>query len=116
MPAASYVKDGIWVVISQKSIRLALTCNNMDGVTTTALVSRPPLDIIRLPLTCSANGDYITLNAYYAYDSELNIEDNMVNNLRQDMNASSITLWKDFSDQIPQFNHTEIPKQIKALR
>lgn len=115
LPMAQYISHGAWVLINTKSLRLALTCPE-STVSVEAIKTSPPLDVIRLPQSCSATGDFVNLNAYYQDESSLTIKDEMLSILKDTLNTSSIRMWKEFSERIPHLNKTELPRDLTSIR
>lgn len=115
LPTAQYVSHGTWVLIHTKPLRFALTCaeNSMSGE---AIKTTPPYEVIRLPQSCRATGDFINLNAYYQDESCLTIKDEKLRILKNNMNTSSIHMWKEFSECLPRLNKTELPKDLTSIR
>lgn len=115
LPKAMYINHGMWVLINTRSLRFALTCpeSSFEGQ---AIKTSPPFDVVKLPQSCSASGDFVNLNAYYQDESNLIIQDDMLSILRNTMNTSSINMWKEFSERLPLLNKTELPKDLTSLR
>ena len=109
LPKATYINHGMWVVIHTRSLCFTLTCpeSSYEGE---AIKKAPPFDVVKLPQSCSATGDFINLNAYYQDESNLIIQDDLLSISRNTMNTSSINMWKEFSERLPQLNKTELPK------
>ena len=115
LPKATYINHGMWVVIHTRSLRFALTCpeSSYEGE---AIKTAPPFDVVKLPQSCSATGDFINLNAYYQDESNLIIQDDLLSILRNTMNTSSLNMWKEFSERLPQTNKSELPKDLTSIR
>ena len=115
LPKAQYIGQGAWIIVNTRSLRFALTCTNNTLVREPIKVN-PPIDVIKLPPTCSASGDFMNLNAYYNAESKILIKDDMLNTLKNTLNISGYNMWKEFSERIPHFNKTELPKDLHSVR
>ncbi|XP_045161463.2 uncharacterized protein LOC123526385 [Mercenaria mercenaria] len=115
LPSAMYISDGLWLITSQKSLRLALTCFENKSITTKSMVAHAPLDALKLPMGCVANGDYLSLTAYYFKESNYQITDNFVDILRSNINISSSKLWSDFYAATSKLHQLRNPPQVKII-
>ena len=52
---------------------------------------------------------------YYQDESNLIIQDDLLSILRNTTNTSSINMWKEFSERLPQLNKTELPKDLTSI-
>ena len=59
---ALHIIQGLWVIASQKETTFSVTCPEDKG---SNFISRPPLDTIKLGMSCSATSDDLTLLPYY---------------------------------------------------
>ena len=69
-PMAEYLTDGKWIITTQRKLVFSLVCQENEGGTREIGV-QPPLDIIRLPMSCSASNEYMSLMPYYQKVPEL---------------------------------------------
>ena len=71
---AEYLTDGNWIITTQQKLTFSLVSQgNGEGVR--QMEVPPPLDIIRLPRSCSALNEYMPLMPYYQRESNFLVED-----------------------------------------
>jgi hypothetical protein len=71
LPLANYISSGKWIISTRSRINLAVYCEN-GSRETQSLTIVPPVHVIQLQMSCSANSDYLTLPSYF--QSENNYE------------------------------------------
>ena len=76
LPMAEYLTDGNWIITTQRKLVFSLVCQENEGGTREIEV-QPPLDIIRLPMSCSASNEYMSLMPYYQKESKFEVEDSI---------------------------------------
>ncbi|MCG8034449.1 MAG: envelope fusion protein [Candidatus Thiodiazotropha taylori] len=114
VPMAVYLTDGLWVIVSQKTLRFAVTCEESTPVLDT-IITKPPLDVISLKKMCRAENDYLSLMPFYTSETTEEITDGLVTMIKSNLNLTSMEIWKPFLQNITHFKHTQIPNKLKAL-
>ena len=71
---AEYFTDGNWIITTQQKLTFSLLCQENGGGVREMEV-QPPLDIIRLPVSCSTSNEYMSLMPYYQRESKFFVED-----------------------------------------
>ena len=71
---AEYFTDGNWIITTQQKLTFSLLCQENGGGVREMEV-QPPLDIIRLPVSCSTSNEYMSLMPYYQRESKFLVED-----------------------------------------
>ena len=113
LPVAKYLSNGVWMITTQKELRLSVVCHNGREVTETNV--KPPMGVVNLPMTCVASNDFITLPAFYHFDSVIRISAPWLEELKS-YNFSNIDIWKPLYTSMPAFNSTKIPPRLKAMK
>ena len=94
-----YLADGLWAVLSSKTLRFSVTCEQSTPLLKT-LVTKSPLDMILLEKMCRAENDFLSLMPYYKAESTDEITDGLVTMLNANLNSTSIEIWKPFFKNI----------------
>ena len=115
LPAAIYLTDGMWLVITRKVLRFSVTCEANTPVLKT-LVARPPLDTIALGKMCRAENDFLSLMPYYTSESTEIITDDLVSMIKENLNRTSLVIWDPFVKNITHFKHSHLPDKPKAMK
>jgi hypothetical protein len=109
-PQAEYLRDGHWLITSEKPLTLNLLCNT----TQSTIVTKPPLDIITLNATCAAHDAHFSLLPYYHKESKYNMTDAFTV-LLQKYSTEVVHVWEPFDRHIPSGNLT-IPPKLKDMK
>ena len=110
---AQYLTDGNWIITTQHKLVFSLVCQeNQGGVR--EIEVQPPLDIIQLPMSCSASNEYMSLMPYYQKESKFQVEDS-VSELLLNARVTNATIWKPFHEKLPDFSAIQLPGQLQAV-
>ena len=113
LPMAEYLTDGNWIITTQRKLVFSLVCQeNQGGVREIEL--QPPLDIIQLPMSCSASNEYMSLMPYYQKESKFQVEDS-VSELLLNARVANATIWKPFHEKLPNFSAIQLPGRLQAV-
>ena len=110
---AEYLTDGNWIITTQRKLVFSLVCQEKEGETREIEV-QPPLDVIMLPMTCSASNEYVTLMPYYEKESKFQVEDS-ISELLLNARVANTTIWKPFHEKLPDFSAIELPDRLQAV-
>ena len=113
IPMAEYLTDGNWIITTQRKLVFSLVCQENEGETR-ELEVQPPLDVIMLPMTCSASNEYVTLMPYYEKESKFQVEDS-ISELLLNARVANTTIWKPFHEKLPDFSAIELPDRLQAV-
>ena len=75
---------------------------------------QPTLDIIRLPMLCSASNEYLSLMTYYQRESKFLVEDS-IQELLLNARLAKTTIWKPVREKLPDFSSIQHPDQLQAV-
>ena len=110
---AEYLTDGNWIITTQRKLVFSLVCQeNQGGVR--EIEVQPPLDIIRLPMSCSASNEYMSLMPYYQKESKFQVEDS-ISELLLNARVANATIWKPFHEKLPNFSAIQLPGRLQAV-
>lgn len=112
LPSSLYFSEGEWVVASRHPIRFAIVCDDGKRYTTKTLA---PLDVLPLPMSCSASSDHMTLSPFYHKESQYHVNDPL-KPLLSLHNQTDLSLWEPFRLSIPNLTKTEMPKKLKSIQ
>ena len=90
LPMAEYMSSGVWIITTQNQLQFSVICH--DGRAVMEMTADPPIGVLKLPMTCVASNDHLTLPAFYQFDSVVPISDPLLN-LLHSHNISSIDIW-----------------------
>ena len=113
-PQARYLSDGHWVITSAAPLTFSVGCNASSSTNQVIKVS-PPLDIIRLPLACSAFNGRMTLPPFFHKESKYNLS-SLFRQFLQNYKFGLINVWKSFDISLPSFGNIGIPKKLKTVK
>ncbi len=115
LPYAEYITNGVWVVVTSKSLRLSIICKRENNLDSSWSTINPPFDIITIPQGCTAINDLITLSATFDYRSTATITDDFVQIMKKTLNISSLSIWKEFNKKVIDYGTIEIPKTLPSV-
>ena len=113
LPMAEYLSSGVWIITTQKQLQFTVLCHG--DATPQEKVIEPPIDILRLPISCTANNDHISLPAYYQFDSVHHIHDEFLERLMT-KNFTAVDIWGPVHTVLPKFNFSKIPPKLQAVK
>ena len=76
LPQAVYLDDGNYAVATDRETELRVTCNR-NNLAASSLIVKPPFQVVRLELTCTAYNEKITLLPGAYFHSQTNYRPNM---------------------------------------
>ena len=112
LPMAEYLTTGVWMITTDKRLRFSITCH--DGQEPTERVIDSPMGVLNLSMTCTATNDFLSLPAYYQFDSMTRIDDKFLMEL-QTHNITSLDIWGPVHTSLPHYNFLEIPSKLKDI-
>ena len=112
LPMALHIIQGLWIIASHKELRLSVSCPEDKR---SIFISRPPLDTIKLGMSCSATSDYQTLLPYYHNESRFAVSNPLGNHLTSS-NSTRIQLWEPFLSKLTNFTKIELPPKLKDIK
>ena len=112
IPFALPLRDGLYVIVSNRPLRFAISCQGGDTDTKTVITSTP-IDTIKLDLTCFASNEYLTLPGYYVRSTRQEITDSVIDELKNSLNMSSLLIWESFDQNITKFEFSKLPEKLK---
>ena len=110
---AEYFTDGNWIITTQQKLTFSLLCQENGGGVREMEV-QPPLDIIRLPVSCSTSNEYMSLMPYYQRESKFLVEDS-IQELLLNARLANTTIWKPVHEKLPDFSSIQHPDQLQAV-
>ena len=113
LPMAEYLTDGNWIITTQRKLVFSLVCQENERGTRETEV-QPPLDIIRLPMSCSASNEYMSLMPYYQNESKFEVEDS-ISELLLNARVANTTIWKPFHEKLPSFSSIQLPDRLQTV-
>ena len=113
LPMAEYLTDGNWIITTQRKLVFSLVCQENERGTREIEV-QPPLDIIRLPMSCSASNEYMSLMPYYQKESKFEVEDS-ISELLLNARVANTTIWKPFHEKLPDFSSIQLPDRLQTV-
>ena len=113
LPMAEYLSSGVWIITTRAKLQFSIICHG--GQSPQEKIVQPPIDILRLPMTCTATNDHLSLPAYYQFDSVNHIHDEFLEEL-QSQNFTSVDLWGPVHTALPKFNFSKIPPKLQAVK
>jgi hypothetical protein len=108
-PQAEYLRNGHWLITSEKPLTLSLLCN----MTQSTIVTKPPMDIVALNATCSAHDAHFSLLPYYHEESKYNMTSTFTT-LLQKYSTKVVHVWEKFDRQMPNTSLI-IPPKLKDV-
>lgn len=112
LPIAQYFSGGVWVITTEKMLRLTVVCQSKND--NVEIMIKPPMTIVKLEKTCTANNDYLTLLPFYQYETHYNFEEPL-NNLFKNYNFTYARFWNTFHTSLPNFKLSSLPKELKHI-
>jgi hypothetical protein len=79
-PMAEYISVGTWVVVTNTPLRMTIVCESISG--NTEIIIKPPVDLLRLKTSCSADNDCLSLLPFYHLETQVNIDERLTSSLR----------------------------------
>ena len=113
LPMAEYLTNGNWIITTQRKLVFSLVCQENERGTREIEV-QPPLDIIRLPMSCSASNEYMSLMPYYQKESKSEVEDS-ISELLLNARVANTTIWKPFHEKLPNFSSIQLPDRLQTV-
>ena len=110
LPLANNISPGVWAVSTAKPLTFSISCENNDRESIMRV--RPPLEMINIAPTCTANSDYLTLPPHYELGSFSRLGSRLPKVIN--FNNESLTLWKPLS-KLTVFNKTWNYKSLKDI-
>lgn len=110
LPQSTYIYDGTWALAAQEDLSFTVLCKNYSY----NLKTRPPINIITLPMGCSANGDYLTLLPFYNLKTEFGIFEPHPELLK--LHSTLKTFWTHFDDNLPNITREEIMPAMPEVK
>ena len=107
LPMAEYLTDGNWIITTQRKLVFSLVCQENKGGTR-------EIDIIRLPMSCSASNEYMSLMPYCQKDSKFEVEDS-ISELLLNARVANTTIWKPFHEKLPDFSSIQLPDRLQTV-
>ena len=87
-PKAYYLSNGKWVIVSNPPTRFTVVCPSSSEAKTL----RNTVEILDLPIECSASGDSVYLPPYYASETSLDLPDFQPTSVP--INGSAVPIWR----------------------
>ena len=112
LPFALPLRDGLYIIVSNRPLRFAISCQEGETDTKTIITSTP-IDTIKLNLTCFASNEYLTLPGYYVKSTRTEITDQVLNELKINLNMSSFLIWEPFDQNVTKFKFSKLPDKLK---
>ena len=112
LPMALHIIQGLWVIASQKDLRFSVTYPEDKR---SIFISRPPLDTIKLGMSCSTTSDYLTFLPYYHNESRFAVSNPLGNRLTSS-NSTRFQLWEPILSKLPNFTKMELPPELKDVK
>lgn len=112
-PLAHYLVNGIWIIAATKPLQFTVVCPE-SNLRESTLKVKPPLGVVKLPMSCTASNNYLYLPAFYQNESKYEINDPF-EDVTAIFNISKINLWEPLISKLPNFNDTLVPKHLKTL-
>jgi hypothetical protein len=110
-PRAEYLTDGHWLVTTDIPLTFSVLCSSTKS---RDIITKVPMDIVILDMTCSAYNPRLTLLPYYNRESHYNMTEAFTLFLKQ-YNGDAMSLWKTFELAAP--NTTIIiPPKLKEMK
>ena len=113
LPMAEYLTDGNWIITTQRKLEFSLVCQESEGGTREIEV-QPPLGIIRLPMSCKASNEYMSLMPYYQKESKFEVEDS-ISELLLNARVANTTIWKPFHEKLPDISSIQLPDRLQTV-
>ena len=113
LPMGTYLFRGYWTIASDKELTFTLVCGKSDP-NQSNIVAHPPLQVIQLPETCSGI-NYLQLLPFYEQESEITFRDPFSELIKLN-NVSNIHLWDEFTNTLPSYNLTVLPKELHDVK
>ena len=113
LPMAEYLTDENWIITTQRKLVFSLVCQENERGTREIEV-QPPLDIIRLPMSCSASNEYMSLMPYYQKERKFEVEDS-ISELLLNARVANTTIWKPFHEKLPDFSSIQLPDRLQTV-
>ena len=111
-PMAEYISDGTWVVVTNMPLRMTIVCESISD--NKEIIIKPPVDMLRLKTSCSANNDRLSLLPFYHLETRVNI-DEPFDKFIKNYNWTYSNTWNDFHKCVPNFNYKDLPKELSAI-
>ncbi|CAG2242291.1 unnamed protein product [Mytilus edulis] len=115
LPMAKYISSGSWLITTRIPLKFAIACRYADQKITSSIEIFPPIDILRLNESCTANNDYMALLPFLHSKSKFQVQDQFAELIKA-YNFTNIGIWKPFHKTFPKFNLTKLPKELKKYR
>jgi hypothetical protein len=109
---AEYISDGTWVVVTNTPLRMTIDCESISD--NKEIIIKPPVDLLRLNTSCSANDDCLSLLPFYHLETQVYI-DEPYDKFIKNYNWTYSNTWNDFHKCVPNFNYKDLPKELSAI-
>ena len=103
LPIAEYIYSGMWVVATHQTMKFTVVCQDPSQVQDDVM-TKPPLGVITLNMSCTASNDYLSLLPFYENKIESHVQDSWGALLKL-KNILKFTLWSNFSHSFPNLTH-----------
>ena len=111
-PMAEYLSDGTWVVVTNTPLRMTIVCESISN--NKEIIIKPPVDLLKLKTSCSANNDRLSLLPFYNIETQLNIDEPFERFIKN-YNWTYSNTWNDFHKSVPNFTYNKLPKALSAI-
>ena len=115
LPLAEYLTDGQWAVVTLSPLKFEILCQSPGNLSRNSITVKPPLDIVTLPMSCSAYSGHITLVPFYHQESVYNLSTNLQIFLAN-YHFIRVKIWKPFVHIFPDFNKIKLPPKLQEIK
>lgn len=114
LPAAEYLSNGIWIVITNENLQFTITCQSSMKQTTNVDV-KPPFSMIQVNNDCKASNKYMRLPRHFDKNSRFNRSDSLQSLLKL-RNISHFIIGRTMQENFSNLTTLEIPSHLSNLK
>lgn len=116
LPLAQYISDGQWAVSTVQELKFSQVCPTSErGTETTIRSVKPPVGVLRLPMSCRAVHGQITLSPYFRRETTVKFPENHLNiTIVHTLNTKNI--WEKFHRTLQNFTYSTYPFKLNKIK
>ncbi|ESP03278.1 hypothetical protein LOTGIDRAFT_171625 [Lottia gigantea] len=113
LPVATYLANGMWMVVTQRPIRFSIVCHQTSFVHQSVVI-RPPIQSITLPQSCKAQNDFLELPAHFSNESSY-MDSTSFPNVTAIFEKRIQDLWQPYITKFENYSLTKLPPKLEHI-
>ncbi|ESP03464.1 hypothetical protein LOTGIDRAFT_171401 [Lottia gigantea] len=113
LPVATYLTNGMWMVVTHRPIRFSIVCHQTSFVHQSVVI-RPPIQSITLPQSCKAQNDFLELPAHFSNESSY-MDSTSFPNVTAIFEKTIQDLWQPYITKFENYSLTKLPPKLEHI-